>query len=103
VSHEWQEHRHEMQARLQAARDAIDDALKDVHWGLYDRCDCGHRRADHKRMRNVSAGTEPCAVPSCPCLDFDDSDVQHRHWLREQERQAKQARLKLVEEKDEAA
>jgi hypothetical protein len=99
VSFEWQEERRELHARLKAARDAINAVLETVNWDVFDLCDCGHRRVDHKRVVTNESVYDACSVSGCPCVDFDDSDVQHRHHLAREKRQP----LRAVEGSGQAA
>lgn len=67
--------RHMLHARLRDAHRAMELLLRDVKWGDYDRCGCGHRYVEHKRVVSPNAVHDACAVQGCLCIEFEDRHV----------------------------
>jgi hypothetical protein len=69
--------REQLLRELRGAREVIDRILTAAKRGAFDKCDCGHQELEHGLIREgPAAGYQPCLVPGCPCIYFDDT---HRH------------------------
>lgn len=88
---DWEAERADLHARLRALYEAIEEVLRDITWGEYDVCDCGHRYCEHKRVTVPAGVHDVCTVDSCPCVEFDTSRRQFHDAVME--RQAENSRM----------
>lgn len=69
---------------MDTAMAALEEVQRDVEWGLYNVCDCGHRLFEHQRAL-VGPGEkyyELCIVPGCACTMFSDTDLVADEYAR---------------------